>query len=229
MSHRNIRLVEFNDEEIYQPEMSAHGTNAYYCEFCNHAGYRPNYASCLRRIADRKAGRLDTNEAQCSTAIGNKACMALEMQKEEKQAGKAIYYVNRVKMRQNQVENAALVGIKLGQRVSRGLVNPKPIVVTPQGINMNIPQGIFHAPQFKTSPTFADAINKKMNQLAKQAANTKAETVNSSTTNADHVNFNNLVGGDLFKQGNPPTQPIKTEGLSLLEIARLRKKQAINA
>lgn len=227
MTVRNIRLVEFKDEEVYPIEKSADCTNAFYCDFCSSAGYRPNYASCLRRIADRKEGRLNTNEAACSAAIGNRTCAALAMKKEEKQAGHSLYYINRVKMRQNQVDNAELIGIKLGKRLSRGLIDPKPRFVAPQDadLNKNIPQGIEHTPEFKTAPTIADAINKKIRELAKEESIEKSSAVNASPSKVESVESKTLVSGDLSK----PTAPIKTEGLSLLEIARLRKQQTINA
>ena len=229
MSHRNIRLVEFKDEEVYPISQSADGSNAYYCDFCNHAGYRPNYASCLRRIADRKEGRLISNEAQCSAAIGNRVCPALAMKKEEKQAGHAIYYVNRVKMRQNQEENAEVIGIKLGKRLTRGLKDPAPRFVSPQEADLtakNVPQGIPHAPEFKTAPTLADAINKKIRDLAKDEAVEKLSAPSTSTSKSESVSSKKLVSGDLSKaKVKKSTTPINTEGLSLLEIARLRKQQ----
>lgn len=220
---RNIRLVEFKDEEVYPITKSAEGTNAYYCDFCNYAGYRPNYASCLRRIDDRKWGRLIPNEASCSAAIGNHVCPALAMKKEEKQAGHSIYYVNRIKMRQNQEDNAELIGIKLGKRLSRGLTSPKLSFGSAQDSDLakNVPQGIEHSPKFKTAPTFADAINKKIRDLAKDEAVEKLSTSDTSTSKSESVLSKKLVSGDLSK-----ASPIKTEGLSLLEIARLRKQQS---
>lgn len=231
MAHRNIRMVELNDTEVYPISKSAEGTNAYYCEFCQYAGYRPSYASCLRRMADRKEGRLISNEASCSAAIGNKVCPALAMKAEEKQAGHAIYYVNRIKLRQNQVENAELVGIKLGQRASRGLKNPAPRLVSPQDSDVlvqNVPQGIPHAPEFKSQPTLADALNKKIGELTKDAAITSSSSSNASTSTRESVSFKNKVSGDLSKKepsSKGTSTPINTEGLSLLEIARLRKQQ----
>lgn len=218
MSQRNIRLVEFTDSETYPITKSAEGTNAYYCEFCSAAGYRPNYASCLRRIQDRKEGRLDTNEAACSTAIGNRGCMALGMQKEEAQAGHAIYYINRIKMRQNQVENAELLGVKLGKRISRGLTNPTPVVVRPQNndIAKNVPQGIPHSPDFIAAPSYADAINKRTRELAKESAIENVPDVSTSTSETSRVSSQ--------KSKSPVTLNLNTKGLSLLEIARLRKQ-----
>ena len=190
----------------------------------------------MRRIADRKEGRLITNEAQCSAAIGNRACPALAMKKEEKQAGHAIYYVNRIKMRQNQEENAELIGLKLGKRLDcdSKLRNPKPRFVSPQEAEQaNIPQGIPHAPEFKSAPTIADAINRKIRELAKDEAIDHSSVTDTSTSKDDGVSLSSeLVTGDLLKsktENKPKSQttaPINTKGLSLLEIARLRKQQA---
>ena len=153
------------------------------------------------------------------------------MKKEEKQAGHAIYYVNRIKMRRNQEENAELVGIKLGKRLSRGLSDPKPSFYNPQEADLakNVPQGIPHAPEFKTAPTIADAINKKIRELAKDEAVEKLSATEASPSKSDGVLSKKLVSGDLPKSkpvAKKPSAPIKTEGLSLLEIARLRKQQA---
>lgn len=216
---RKIELVEFLDREEYPIEKSAEGTNAFYCDFCNFAGYRPAYASCLNRITN---GCVSGLESACAGAISQGHCMALGMQKQEQQEGKALYYVNRVKMRENQVENAELMGIRLGGRVERGLTNAVPTQSRPE---RNIPQGIEHSPTFKTAPTIADAINKKMRQLAKDESVEKAPNLNASPSKTESVLLNNVVSGDLTKKA----APIKTEGLSLLEIARLRKQQTVNA
>lgn len=214
---RNIRLVEFNDTEVYPIEKSAEGTNAYYCEYCPAAGYRPNYASCLRRIDDSKVGRLDSNDATCAAAIANGvACMVVGMRKEEEKAGKAIYYINRKKLRENQVVNAEAMGIKLGQRLDRGLSNPKPNVADESKL---IPQGIAHAPEFKSAPTIADAINKRVRELAKDSTGEKTTTANTSTSTVNTVSSQN---------DKSPVTNLNTKGLSLLEIAKLRKQQAAN-
>ncbi len=216
---RKIEIVEFKDDETYPIEKSAEGTNAYYCEFCNFAGYRPAYASCLNRIINGCNGAL---EASCATAIGQGHCMALKMQKEELKANKAIYYINRVKMRQVQVKNAEAMGIRLGERVDLGL---KSVIPTASKPEMNVPNGIPHAPEFKSTGGYADAINKKMRELAKGDA---------SPSTKDCVSSKNKVSGDFVKaqqakpQAKKPQSKIDlgdTKGMSLLEIARLRKQQ----
>lgn len=214
---RKIELVEFLDREEYPIEKSAEGTNAFYCDFCNFAGYRPAYASCLNRINN---GCVSGLESSCAGAIAQGHCMALGMQKQERQEGKALFYVNRTKIRENQVENAERMGITLGRRVERNLTN-----AVPTRPSDNVPNGIEHAPVFKTNPTYSDAINKKVRELAKDTAVADASTAKASPSKNVSVESKSIVSGDLRKE----TAPIKTEGLSLLEIARLRKQQTLNA
>lgn len=83
--------------EFIAPEVSADGRrNAYYIH-CEVAGqYRP-YAACLNLCNERKGGRLEPIYADCSVAIGKKRCPALTMRANEKEAGKALYFVERVR------------------------------------------------------------------------------------------------------------------------------------
>jgi hypothetical protein len=90
---------EFKDNEIYPAEASEQGCNAYYLPGCDIAGHRPAYAACLKKISDRKNGRLTTSLSECSAAIGKKQCPAQRMRKEEIVEGRAIYFVNRNKLR----------------------------------------------------------------------------------------------------------------------------------
>lgn len=215
-------MVEFVDTEIYPVEKSAEGTNAYYCEYCPAAGYRPNYASCLRRISDHKKGLLESNETACAAPIANgKACMAAVMLDQEEKAGRALYYVNRKKMRENQITNARAMGIKLGERIERTLASPKLNASSYRNTQPNaklIPQGIEHKPEFKAAPTFADAINKRTKELAKEQAAEKATTANASPSESNQVSYS--------KDKSPVTN-LDTKGLSLLEIAKLRKSQSL--
>lgn len=207
---RNIRLVEFSDEEVYPIEKSAEGTNAYYCEYCPAAGYRPNYASCLRRISDYNSGkRLDQNEASCAAAIASgTACPSLGMRREETSAGRALYYLNRAKMRKNQEENAETMGIKLGQ-IDKVSINHA----------QDIPQGIPHKPEFKPEPTLAGAINKRMRELSKNTTGEKTAAATASTSTVNTVSSS---------KSKSPVTDLNTKGLSLLEIAKLRKQQTAN-
>lgn len=215
----NIRLVEFNDTEVYPITESAKGTNAYYCEYCPRGGYRPNYAACLRRIDDLSKGiALDSNEFQCATAIGlgEAACMAVRMRREEVAAGKAIYFINRIKLRQNQVENADVIGIKLGTPVSHGLNAPKRMF-SPSGVITGT-QGANLSPAASNNP-YAAAINKRVAELTEDAL---AALLKKEASHSEHESVE-------LKDKSPVTsvidQTIDTTGMSLLEIARLRRQQ----
>lgn len=76
-------------------ELSADGKRNAYSHPCTIMGYRANFAVCLHLIAKRKEGRLSAIYADCSAAIGKKACPALKMRKEELDKGQAIYFVER--------------------------------------------------------------------------------------------------------------------------------------
>lgn len=95
---KNYDHEKFEDIEIYPVEKSAQGCNAYYHR-CEEVGHSAPYASCLARIEDRKQGRLPVIYAACSVAIGKKVCPAMAMRREELAEGRAIYFLNRTKMR----------------------------------------------------------------------------------------------------------------------------------
>ncbi|MCL2874806.1 MAG: hypothetical protein FWF12_00630 [Betaproteobacteria bacterium] len=92
-------MEKFNDTEIYPVEASESGNNAYHIPGCEHVGHQPAYAACLKRVAERKNGRLAVQHAECSAAIGKKECCAAKMRKEELVEGRAIYFINRKKQR----------------------------------------------------------------------------------------------------------------------------------
>jgi hypothetical protein len=95
---RNIIPI-FEDTEVYPVEASATGNNAYY-HHCDQVGHTAPYASCLKHVADRKNGKLDSIFSDCSAAIGRKDCPAIKMCQQEKDAGKALFFVNRAKQRE---------------------------------------------------------------------------------------------------------------------------------
>ena len=139
--------------------------------------------------------------------------MVIGMRKEEQQAGHAIYYVNRNKLRENQIENAEAMGLKLGrQSVGRILSSPKAV-----DESRLVPKGIAHAPEFKSTPTVADAINKRMRELAKEPTEEKTTSANASTSTANTV----------LSQNEKSAVTFDTTGMSLLEIAKRRKQQAV--
>lgn len=97
---------QFEDIEIYPAEASEQGCNAFYLDNCEHVGHRPAYAACLKKVDDRKSGRLAPQYSDCSAAIGRKDCRAAKMRKEELAEGRAIYFINRQKMQAFHQERA---------------------------------------------------------------------------------------------------------------------------
>lgn len=86
-----------NEQPKIKLSASADGKrNAYYLN-CKCVGHNRAYATCLHLIEERKHGRLDALYADCSGHIGQKRCPALDMQREEVEAHKAIYFVERDK------------------------------------------------------------------------------------------------------------------------------------
>ena len=90
--------LKFVDDEVYPPEASASGDNAFYIPHGCECSPRPNFASCLAKCAARKKGRLDERYSDCSAAIGTKRCPALAMRKEELDKIVAIYFISRPKL-----------------------------------------------------------------------------------------------------------------------------------
>lgn len=105
--------MEFIDETIYPPEVSAGGINAFYMPGCDHVGHRPSYAICLNKIMHyERNGKLDDLHG-CGQQISSKLCPALKLRAEEKAAGKAIYFIHREKLQafkseQDQQQRAAV-------------------------------------------------------------------------------------------------------------------------
>jgi hypothetical protein len=112
--------MKFSDDEVYPPEASARGDNAFYLDGCAHVGSKPPYASCLKKMTDRKNGRLDAQWAECSAAIGKKVCPALAMREKELEKGLALFYINRSKLRLFSQYQAELGEQILFSRLSTG-------------------------------------------------------------------------------------------------------------
>ncbi|WKZ86378.1 hypothetical protein N5B55_05330 [Ralstonia pickettii] len=115
----------FVDDSFYPPSASASPSNAFYLRGCDVVQHRPAYCSCLAKIEARQHGGLDSMYAGCSTAIGHKTCPALSMRSEEELAGKAIYFVNRDKLRAFADEQAGQVTPSLS-KVSESSLKPAP-------------------------------------------------------------------------------------------------------
>jgi hypothetical protein len=122
---------QFVDLDRYPVERSASGENAYYLAHCNVTNSRPSYAACLKRIADRKHGRLATEFADCSAAIGKKACPAQAMQRAEKEAGYALYFVPRLKLLEHSDQEMLKHGIDMNVNRSVPLSTTPPAIIRP--------------------------------------------------------------------------------------------------
>lgn len=204
---RHIATLQLEDETVYPVEASAQGDNAYYCEFCNFGGHRPNYAACLSKIENRQQdGRLSSNDSECSVAIQRRFCQVVAMREEELEAGRAIYYVNRAKQIELNKQSLARHGVQLLDRESKSEVTYK---------------GNFDAEAFKASVAagrsvkpsadsmdIAAAINKK---IAESVSNPDKSVVESS---------NKSVSADLSKDKQTTTKATFESGLSLVEIAK---------
>ncbi|WP_151710774.1 hypothetical protein [Acinetobacter brisouii] len=215
---RKIELVEFHNTEVYSPSKSQEGSNAYYLEYCLHGCHRPNYAACLNKIDTVQIGTALLNDSGCTAAIERQECPAQRMRKEEQSEGRAIYYMNRVKLREHQCANAELMGVRLGSQVKREMLSaPTP---SSKGQSNSVPQGIPHKPQPKDEAmSYSDAINKKLKSLRQTSAG------GALTEDGKAVNSKNEVTGDLStKSTKGDGLKVSTQGMSLLEIARLAKQ-----
>ncbi|MFM0095704.1 hypothetical protein PQQ87_08825 [Paraburkholderia nemoris] len=121
----------FVDLERYPVERSASGENAYYLEQCSVTNSRPSYAACLKRVADRKQGRLATEFADCSAAIGKKSCPAQAMQRAEQEAGYALYFIPRLKLLEHSDQQMLKRGIDMKVNRSAPLSTTPPAIIRP--------------------------------------------------------------------------------------------------
>lgn len=188
---------QFEDIEIYPAEASEQGCNAFYLPGCEVVGHRPAYAACLKKIADRKEGRLITNLSECSAAIGKKECQAQRMRKEELVEGRALYFVNRKKLQsfqqyQTEMEQQRFASMPSGKDDKKKLKRPTP-VQTPAA-----PPEPKHFLDISTG-SYADAINAAI-KLTEPAAPALKPVEQPKPT---------------------PAAPVKA-GMSLLEMARLQ-------
>lgn len=144
-------------------EMSLGGRNTVYHP-CEVYQGRPSYASCLTVINKIRAGNelIKTLRPECVTAVENGTCKAMGMRKEEELAGRALFFVDYLRMREERDRAAALAllnsPIKLKRSTREGMPRGKPVEV-------EAPQ---ETPQIKTSraPTSADPYNTNIAQRA---------------------------------------------------------------
>jgi hypothetical protein len=82
-------------EKLHLIEASARSDNAYYLRHCPIVERGPSYASCLSRIDDILAGRVNERTAQCQRAYEANACISKGMREQEVIAGSALFYFPR--------------------------------------------------------------------------------------------------------------------------------------
>lgn len=192
-------MDQFEDVEVYPVEASARGDNAYYLEHCTVTHVRPGYASCLKKIADRKNGRLETAIADCSAAIGKKECPAQKLREKELKEGKALFYISRPKLRafsqyREEMSMQRLAALTDGKS-GKSKASPKP--VEPPKVSSPLPD---------TTSDYAAAINRALAEEAKQPATPAPKPKQPAIKPA---------------AANPAPVAGKV-GMSLIELARLR-------
>ena len=113
------------ETKIEGPEASRDGKRNAFHVSCQVVGHNRPYAACLRLIDERKDGRLQVVYADCSAAIGKKQCPALQMRREEVEAHKAIYFIERARMLAGEVTE------KVRQFFTKPAAEPEPSKSTP--------------------------------------------------------------------------------------------------
>lgn len=83
----------------YPPDMSMAGTNSY-SHACRVVGYSPGYCVCLHKIAAYERDGTVRGSPDCEKAISMKTCPASSLRQQEREAGKALFYVDRQLLRE---------------------------------------------------------------------------------------------------------------------------------
>lgn len=116
--------MKFEDIEIYGVEKSASSHNAYYLKGCTHVGQAPAYAACLSKIEQYKANALPTIFSTCGAAIGSTLCPAIGMRQDELKEGRAMFFVNRLKLNEFIAERTGTESVQLSE--PKKIQSPKP-------------------------------------------------------------------------------------------------------
>jgi hypothetical protein len=91
----NVESAVRARQPVYPPEKSAGGTNAFTVEGCEVAGCKTGYSYCLSKVsALERSKTLGKVSPKCERAILGHFCPALAMRQEEREAGKALYYID---------------------------------------------------------------------------------------------------------------------------------------
>lgn len=87
--------MEQIEKKFYPPSASAGGENAHYLNGCDIVEHSPSYSSCLWKISEIQAGRINELHKCCAPAINDGRCKAVGMKQEEELKGQALYYFPR--------------------------------------------------------------------------------------------------------------------------------------
>lgn len=170
---------KFEDTKIFPASASESANNAFYhrCEAVEHMS---SYASCLKKIADRKNGKLEAIFNTCSAEIGQKRCPALDMQKEEHLQGKAIYFIDRSAYQTfYQGQEAVLVPLAPYQAQSRRTVK-QDARTRPEPAVANFAAPVVKSATQEAGNDFAAAINAELSRSATIKAKSPVTTTGNS-------------------------------------------------
>lgn len=131
MERLTIPELEVARRQEHPLSASEGGDNVYYLDHCAVVSHRPAYCVCLKRIKERKDGRLESSASECSAAIGKKTCPAMGLLEEEVAAGKALYFIPRELMRSTNDEriedtNERFSKMRPSKESAAGVKKPKP-------------------------------------------------------------------------------------------------------
>lgn len=145
-----------NEKVVFPIEFSADGKRNAFSHPCNIVGHSKAYAVCLSISERRSQKGLDALYGDCLFAIGKKSCPALAMRAEELNAGKAIYFRERIRNLGETLLNAA--NEMIGMSVKKGKELTKEISKTP--LNDKSP--------LIDSGSYAEAINLKSSEVVEK-------------------------------------------------------------
>lgn len=183
----------------YPPEQSAAGTNTVTVKGCKAVGYTPGYCVCLNKIKAFERDRALASYPECERAISDKSCVALGMRQRERDAGKALFFVDRTLLREEMDKRFGSMGIPESRPVvSSPVTRPAPAqtrVATPKPAPERI----------RTPEPEVDGYAAAINAAIKEASATPAPVVTKPEPKVD----------------SPSPSPVK-KGLSILEMARIK-------
>lgn len=148
-------------DEFYPMSASADGNkNAFHLGNCDLVGHRPPYASCLFKIGEWKAERLGPACTSCATAMARNECPAQAMRAEELLAGKAIYYIDRARLRAQNDGREEQAQVRLNDLLISGGVSLRKANLSPKAplksVTVTVKSADFMDAQ---QGSYADAIN----------------------------------------------------------------------